>query len=142
MEVGGLVTARSQVEPGRRLRAAFVGEPEGARLSLRGAEVAELGDYDATDAVRQACESIVPALVETAVDLLSRYEPDFQETVRKNVYLAGGGGQIRGLAAMLEEELGKTGPTRVRVVDDPLYSGAQGGLALAQEMPAEYWVDM
>jgi rod shape-determining protein MreB len=123
-------------------RASFVGEPEGGRLSLRGSEGAELGDYDATDAVRQACESLVPALVETAVDLLSRYDPDFQEAVRKNVYLAGGGGQIRGLAAMLEAELSKTGPTRVRVVDDPLYSGAQGGLALAQEMPAEYWVEM
>ncbi len=123
-------------------RAAFVGQPEGGRLTLRGAEGAELADYDATDAMRQACESLVPAIVETAVDLLSRYEPDFQETVRKNVYLAGGGGQIRGLAAMIEAELSKTGPTRVRVVDDPLYSGAEGGLALAQEMPPEYWVDM
>lgn len=122
-------------------RAAFVGEPDG-RLSLRGAEGAELADYDVTDAMRQACETLVPAFVETAVDLLSRHEPDFQETVRKNVFLAGGGSQIRGLAAMLEGQLNQTGPTRVRVVDDPLYAGSLGGLALAQEMPAEYWVDL
>jgi rod shape-determining protein MreB len=121
-------------------RAAFVGEPEG-RLSLRGADVAQLGDYDVTDAMRQACESIVPGIVETALDLLARYEPDFQEVVRKNVYLAGGGSQIRGLAAMIEEQLNESGPTRVRVVDDPLFSGAQGGLALAQEMPAEFWAE-
>ena len=122
-------------------RAAFVGEAE-APLSIRGASVAELGDYDVTDSVRAACESIVPALVEAATDLLSRYEPDFQETVRRNIYLAGGGSQIRGLGDMLEEQLGQTGPARVRTVDDPLYAGAEGALALAQDMPAEYWVDM
>ena len=122
-------------------RSAFVGEPEG-RLSLRGADVAQLSDYDVTDAMRQACESIVPALVETAVDLLSRYEPDFQEAVRKNIYLAGGGGQIRGLAEMFEAQLSPSGPSRVHVVDDPLFGGAEGGLALAQEMPSEYWVEM
>ncbi len=43
---------------------------------------------------------------------------------------------------MIEEQLGQTGPARVRVVEDPLYAGAQGALALAQDMPAEYWVDM
>ncbi len=120
---------------------AFVGEPEG-KLSTRGASAATLGDYDVTEAVRAASESVVPALVEAAVDLLSRYEPDFQETVRRNVHLAGGGSQIRGLAERLQDELAKTGPARVRTVDDPLYSGAEGALALAQDMPAEYWVDM
>lgn len=120
---------------------AFVGEPDG-KVSARGADASTLGDYDVTADLRASCESIVPALVEAATDLLSRYEPDFQETVRKNVYLAGGGSQIRGLAEMLEAELAKTGPARVRTVDDPLYSGAQGALALAQDMPAEYWEDL
>lgn len=122
-------------------RAAFVGEPD-APLSVRGSSDATLGDYDVTDAIRAASESIVPALVEASVDLLARYEPDFQETVRRNIYLAGGGSQIRGLGTMIEEQLGQTGPARVRVVEDPLYAGAQGALALAQDMPAEYWVDM
>ena len=122
-------------------RAAFVGDAPGP-ISTRGADLAQLSDYDVTEAMRQACESIVPGVVETALDLLSRYDPDFQEVVRKNIYLAGGGSQIRNLASMIEEELGETGPTRVRVVDDPLFAGAEGGLALAQEMPAEYWVEM
>ncbi|MDX1418583.1 MAG: rod shape-determining protein [Rubricoccaceae bacterium] len=122
-------------------RSAFVGKPEGT-LTTRGADVAQLGDYDVTEAMQHACESIVPALVETALDLLSRYEPDFQEVVRKNVYLAGGGSQIRGLAEMVEAQLSASGPTRVRVVDDPLYSGAEGALALAEEMPEEYWEEM
>ena len=122
-------------------RAAFVGDPDGT-VSIRGADAAELGDYDVTADLRAVCESIVPAIVEAAADLLARYEPEFQETVRKNVYLAGGGSQIRGLAEMIEGQLGQTGPARVRAVDDPLYSGAQGALALAQDMPAEYWVDL
>ena len=122
-------------------RTAFVGEPDG-RITTRGADVAQLGDYDVTDAMRHACESLVPGIVETALDLLSRYEPDFQEVVRKNVYLAGGGSQIRGLAAMVEAQLSESGPTRVRVVDDALYGGAEGALALAEEMPEEYWVEV
>ena len=120
---------------------AFVGKADG-KVSVRGSTGSTLGDYDVTDDLRASCESVVPALVEAATDLLSRYEPDFQETVRKNVYLAGGGSQIRGLAEMIETELGKTGPARVRTVDDPLYGGAQGALALAQDMPAEYWTDL
>ena len=120
---------------------AFVGDADG-KVSVRGADASTLGDYDVTDDLRASCESIVPALVEAATDLLSRYDPDFQETVRKNVYLAGGGSQIRGLAERIEAELSKTGPARVRTVDEPLYGGAQGALALAQDMPAEYWTDL
>ena len=120
---------------------AFVGEPDG-KVSVRGSDGSTLGDYDVTDDLRASCEAIVPALVEAATDLLSRYDPDFQETVRKNVYLAGGGGQIRGLAERIEAELSRTGPARVRTVDDPLYGGANGALALAQDMPAEYWTDL
>ena len=36
------------------------------------------------------------------LDLLSRVEPEFQEKVRRNVLLAGGGSQIRGLAGVLD----------------------------------------
>jgi rod shape-determining protein MreB and related proteins len=80
--------------------------------------------------------------VETAVDLISRYEPDFQEAVRQNIYLAGGGSQIRGLADSIEAALKEYGPAKVQTVDDALFSGASGALALAQDMPEEYWEDM
>ena len=122
-------------------RAAFVGEPDGP-LTVRGAGGDGLADFDVTDDLRTASESIVPGLVEAALDLLSRYEPDFQETVRRNVFLAGGGSQVRGLADLIEERLGETGPARVRLVEDPLYAGAEGALALAQDMPEAYWEDL
>jgi rod shape-determining protein MreB len=95
-----------------------------------------------TDEVRQACSGILAPLVETAVDLIARYEPEFQEKVRQNIYLAGGGSQLVGLAEAVEEELGEYGPCTVKTVDDPLYAGANGALALAQDMPEEYWEDM
>jgi rod shape-determining protein MreB len=95
-----------------------------------------------TDEVRQACSGILAPLVETAVDLIARYEPEFQEKVRQNIYLAGGGSQLVGLAEAIEEELSEYGPCTVKTVDDPLYAGANGALALAQDMPEEYWEDM
>ena len=95
-----------------------------------------------TEEVRQACGGLLAPLVETAVDLIARYEPEFQEQVRQNVYLAGGGSQLAGLAEAVESELSEYGPTTVKTVDDPLYAGANGALALAQDMPEEYWEEM
>lgn len=97
---------------------------------------------DVTTDVRAVCESIVPVLAEATMDLIARYEPDFQEEVKQNVFLAGGGSQIKGLAEGLTEELKAFGSFNIRVIDDPLYAGAEGALALAQDMPEEYWEDM
>jgi len=98
--------------------------------------------HDITSEVRQACQSLVPAIAETIIDLVARYEPDFQERVRKNIYLAGGGSQIKGMAEALAEALREYGVFKITSIDDPLYAGAEGALALAQDMPEEYWEDM
>lgn len=95
-----------------------------------------------TTDLRKTCESLLPVLAEAAVDLIARYEPDFQEEVKQNVFLAGGGSQIRGLAEGLTEHLSSHGAFTVRTIDDPLYAGAEGALALAKDMPAEFWEDM
>ncbi|MBO6576525.1 MAG: rod shape-determining protein [Rhodothermales bacterium] len=97
---------------------------------------------DVTNDVRAVCEGIVPVLAEATMDLIARYEPDFQEEVKQNVFLAGGGSQIRGLPDALAEELKEFGAFKIRPIDDPLYAGAEGALALAQDMPEEYWEDM
>lgn len=99
-------------------------------------------EQDVTDDVRQACERILPFIVETVTDLIARYEPDFQEQVRRNVYLAGGGSQIKGIAKALEDALSEFGTFRISTVDDPLFAGSDGALALAKDMPDEYWEDM
>lgn len=94
---------------------------------------------DITAEIRKACESIVPPMIETMLDLVSRVEPEFQEKVRQNVILAGGGSQIPGLAAALEKALGEMGGGRVRSVEDPVFAGSNGGLAIAMDAPEGEW---
>lgn len=99
-------------------------------------------EVDLTDDLRESCESILPPIVETVTDLISRYEPEFQEQVRRNVYVAGGGSQIKNIDKQLEDALSDYGSYKITTVDDPLFAGADGALALAQDMPEEYWEDM
>lgn len=119
----------------------FVGEAKDAvrvKVPVEGKPT----EHDITADLRAACERVVPPIVETAGDLIGRYDPEFQELVRRNIYLAGGGSQIKGMASFLEDALRDYGSCKVTVVDDPLYAGAAGALALAQDMPEEYWEDM
>ena len=53
--------------------------------------------------------------------------------------LAGCGSQIKGIDEYIKEALQDYGATRVSTVEDPLFAGAAGALALAQEMPKKYW---
>lgn len=116
----------------------FVGEPQGpvlVELPVGGKNVR----HDITEQMRHACESILPAIVETTAELIANFDPEHQEALRHNIVLAGGGSQIRGLARYIERELDVYGPTKVRCVEDPLFAGADGCLALARDMPDEYW---
>ncbi len=119
----------------------FVGE-RSERVVIKAPVEGKSVDIDVTEPLRSACESIMPPIVETTIDLISRYEGDFQELVKKNIYLAGGGSQIRGISEALEEGLKEYGAFKIKTVDDPLFSGSDGALALAQDMPEEYWENM
>jgi rod shape-determining protein MreB len=96
-------------------------------------------EIDITDAMREACESFLPPLVESVFDLLSRVDPEYQETVRNNVVVSGGTGLIRGLGPRLEQEMAPIGGGKVRVVKDPIYVGSDGGLAIALDAPENDW---
>ena len=98
--------------------------------------------HNITDEVKRACESILPAMVESALELIAKFDPEYQDTIRNNIILAGGGSQIRGIGEYFEEAIGEYGPTKVRIVEEPLYSGADGALELAKEMPDEYWTEL
>jgi rod shape-determining protein MreB and related proteins len=95
--------------------------------------------HDIKEEIRRACESILPALVETTTELIARFDPEFQERIKNNIVLAGGGSLIRGLAGTLQDALKEYGAFRVTCVEDPLFAGAKGGLKLAQDMPSKYW---
>jgi len=92
-----------------------------------------------TSEMRTACEAIVPPIVETMFSLLADVEPEFQERVRRNVILAGGGGLIRNLGPKLQCALEKVGGGLVKVVEDPTFVGADGCLSIAKDAPEGDW---
>jgi rod shape-determining protein MreB len=96
-------------------------------------------ELDITNEMKAACETLLAPTIETMLDLLSRVEPEFQERVRNNIILSGGGGLIRGLAAALEEALKQVGGGKVKFMEDPVFIGSDGGLALAIDAPDGDW---
>lgn len=95
--------------------------------------------YDVTDELREACESVLPDMIESSRELIVGFDPEFQNELRQNIVLAGGGSQIRGLAEEVRSNLTEFGTCRVSAVEDPVYAGASGALSLAMDMPESEW---
>src|SRR5437763_2892120 len=72
----------------------FVGDPP-KRVLVTAPVKGVPTELDITNEMKAACETLVPPTVETMLDLLSHVEPEFQERVRNNIILSGGGGLIR-----------------------------------------------
>jgi rod shape-determining protein MreB len=89
--------------------------------------------------MRVACESIVPPICETMTDLITRVAPEYQERVRNNVILAGGSSLIAGLTTALDRALADLGGGRTTVVEDPVFAGSDGGLAIARDASNTDW---
>ncbi len=119
-------------------RSSFVGEPP-RRVAVTAPVAGKPTELEVTDEMRAACESLLPPVVESMMDLLSRVEPEYQARVRGNVILAGGGALIPGLGAAIERALAEVGGGQVRVVQDPLFVGSDGGLAVALDAPDSDW---
>jgi rod shape-determining protein MreB len=116
----------------------FVGEPAGPVL-VTVQKHAKSTTIDVTAEMRRACESLVAPVSEAMADLLARVEPEYQERVRHNIILAGGGSQIPGLAAAVERVLIDYGGGAVRVVDDPVFAGSNGSLSIALDASEGDW---
>jgi rod shape-determining protein MreB len=116
----------------------FVGEPRN-RVMVTMPSAGKSTQLDITEQMRSACESLLPPVTETMLDLLSRVEPEYQESVRNNVILAGGSSLIPGLAESLQSRLADLGGGRVRTVEDPVFAGSNGGLALALDAEESDW---
>lgn len=96
-------------------------------------------DFDITDQLKTACRSIVPGMINAIAKLIGTYDPEFQEAIRSNVILAGGGGQMIGLATLIEQGMEELGGGKVTCVQEPVYAGANGALKMAQRMPKQFW---
>src|SRR5262245_25980238 len=95
--------------------------------------------FDLTNEIREACSILVPPIIEGIQKLVASFNPEFQERLRSNIVLSGGGGQMDGLNKRVEDGLQAIGGGKVTVVEDGIYAGALGALELALDMPAEYW---
>jgi rod shape-determining protein MreB len=116
----------------------FVGEPKGpvmVTVQVGGKPTS----LDITNEMRRACEGLLAPIGEAMFDLLARVEPEYHERVRNNVILAGGGSQVPGLAEALERTLGEVGSGKVRAVEDPVFAGSNGSLALALDAAESDW---
>lgn len=117
---------------------AFVGDPAEkvfVRLRAGGKPVT----YDLTDEIKLSCETLVSVIVEHIENLIIGFDPEDQEEVIKNIYLAGGGSQIKGLSKEIAERLSDYGQVNVTRVDDPEYAGCSGALKLTKDLPPRYW---
>lgn len=95
--------------------------------------------HDIRNEIKRACESILPAIIETTTEMIARFDPEFQVKIKNNIVLAGGGSLIRGICEYLQDALKEYGPCNAMCVEDPLFAGSNGALKLAQDMPTKYW---
>jgi rod shape-determining protein MreB len=98
--------------------------------------------YNIAEELKTACESLLPDMFSSIRELITTFEPEFQDELRNNIVLAGGGSQIKGLPEVIESHLSEFGSARVTIVDDPVYAGALGALKLAQDMPESEWASV
>lgn len=132
--------ARITIDIARKIKEeyAFTGAP-GKQVKYDFHEKDKTTKHDITTEVNEACQSILPDMFKQARELIETFEPEYQQTLLENIILAGCGSGISGLASAFENELANLGKAKVRIVEDPVYAGAIGGLNLAQDMPMEEW---
>ena len=96
-------------------------------------------NFDITDELQRACRSVVPGIIDSIARLIATYDPEFQEAIRSNVILAGGGSQMIGLPKLINHGMEELGGGRVTRVEEPVFAGANGALKMAQRMPGHFW---
>jgi rod shape-determining protein MreB len=117
----------------------FVGKPPKDAIKVKVPIQGKPTEIDITQELKAACEALIPPLSEVMLDLVSKVEPEYQERVRHNVLLAGGSALIQGLPQALERVLTEVGGGKVRIVEDPVFAGSNGGLAIALDAPDSAW---
>ena len=94
---------------------------------------------DVTEALKEACLTVVEPIVAGIREVIARFDPEFQNPMLKNILLGGGGSQLRGLDRVIEQALLPLGGGVVTKVYDSVFAGAVGALKLAMAMPAANW---
>jgi rod shape-determining protein MreB and related proteins len=97
--------------------------------------------YDLTDLVYKACYTLIPPTIAALQDLIATYDPEFQQKMRNNILIGGGGSRIKGLGLAIEKALEEYGGGKVRTVEEPEFAGSNGALMVALDMPEQFWME-
>ncbi|RJV00169.1 MAG: hypothetical protein DWC10_00535 [Candidatus Poseidoniales archaeon] len=107
-------------------------------LSVEGKrQVVDIGDL-----ILEACELIIPKIGNAIKRNVAGADPEYQQILRNNIILSGGGSLIEGIADRLANEIADIGDVRVWCVEDPINSVAAGALKLASEMPDDMYTSI
>ena len=96
-------------------------------------------EYDIKDILRDSCLKLTGPICTAVQQLIGSFDPDFQERLRNNIILAGGGSRLKGIDLAVEKSLEAYGGGNVSCVQDAEYCGAIAALKMSMEMPSEYW---
>lgn len=116
----------------------------GGPITLRYPVLGKQQSLDIGDAVRRACEILVPVCVEIVTGLLEGSPGELVEGLQQNIILAGGGSRIQGLAGAIQQSLREAGfeMATVRPVKDYQHLVAQGALAMARQSGTTDWQNL
>lgn len=112
-----------------------VSEPVEVALTQQGIP----SQYDITDILRESCLKLTQPICEAIQKLVGTFDPDFQERLRNNIVVAGGGSRLKGIDRAIEKSLEVYGGGNALTVQDAEYCGSIGALKMSMEMPDEYW---
>jgi len=95
--------------------------------------------YDITKILHESCLKLSDSIGQAVQSLVSDFDPDFQETLRNNIIVAGGGSRLTGIDRAIEKSLDNYGGGKATCVQDVEFCGANGCLKMCLEMPENYW---
>jgi rod shape-determining protein MreB len=116
----------------------FVIEPDKAavvQINIEG----KPAKVDITKDIQASCESILPDIVTCINSIVANFDPEFQDELKQNIMLAGGGSLIKNIDQYFERALRALGSVKVTRVVNPIEAGARGALSLAKDLTDEYW---
>lgn len=96
-------------------------------------------EYDLTEILRVASLRLTQPISKAIQELVGSFDPDFQEALRNNILIAGGGSRLKGIDRAIEKSLEAYGGGKATCVDDAEFCGSMGTLKMCEDMPGEYW---